>query len=68
MSAEFSHGILNPLWLRNHMWACVHLHAQTHTVCLAPLQVEIAAVCLWGGVPMAGMPKIFLILFTSEKL
>lgn len=68
MSAEFSYGILNPLQLRNHTWACVHLHAQTHTACLALLQVEIAVVCLWGGVPMAGMPKIFLILFTSQKL
>lgn len=48
MSSEFSHGVLNPLWLRNHTWVCVHLHAQAHTVRLAPLQVEAAVVCWWG--------------------
>lgn len=66
-STEFSYGILNPLGVRNHTWARAHICAQAHSV-PGVAAGEVAAVCLWGGVPKAGMPEVFLILFNSQKL
>lgn len=66
-STEFSYGILNPLGVRNHTRARARICAQAHSV-PGVAAGEVAVVCLWGGVRMVGMPKVFLILFNSQKL
>lgn len=66
-SAEFSYRIPNPLGVRNHTQARARIRAQAHNV-PGVAAGEVAVVCLWGGVPMAGVPKVFLILFNSQKL
>lgn len=64
VSTEFSYGILNPLGVRNHTWACVRICARAQSV---PGVAAGGGCCGmfvgWG--PRAGMPKIFLILFTE---